>query len=134
MQGSCLCGAIGYEIDSLDTPIRHCSCKTCRKAHAAAFNSGAGVRPEHFRWLRGEELLGHFESSAGKIRHFCSRCGTQLAAEKEGLAYVIVRVATLDDDPGTTPAGHIWTSHEVPWLAYGDGLNRDEEWPAGYSK
>ena len=54
MHGSCLCGAIHYEIDGLSGPINHCSCRTCRKAHAAAFTSTAAVDRTHFRWLVGE--------------------------------------------------------------------------------
>jgi hypothetical protein len=132
MQGSCLCGAIVYQVDSLDTPVRHCSCHTCRKAHAAAFNTGCGVKKEHFRWVQGEALLAHYESSPGKVRHFCSRCGSQLVAEKVGVPYMVLRLATLDDDPGVRPSAHIWTSHEVPWLSYGEDLPRCEEWPPGY--
>lgn len=49
MKGSCLCGAVAYEIDQLDMPIGHCHCHTCRKAHAAAYTSTAGVLREHFR-------------------------------------------------------------------------------------
>lgn len=45
MKGSCLCGAIEYEVDQLDMPISHCHCRTCRKAHAAAFAPTAGVTP-----------------------------------------------------------------------------------------
>ena len=50
-----------------------------------------------------------------------------LIAERGYQPYVIVRVATLDDDPGVRPTSHIWTAHEVPWLAY-DGVARWEEW------
>jgi hypothetical protein len=63
MKGSCLCGAIEYEIDRLDMPICHCHCHTCRKANAAAFVSTAGVMREHFRWVKGKEKLTAFESS-----------------------------------------------------------------------
>ena len=119
MKGSCLCKAIEYEVDRLDTPIKHCSCITCRKAHAAAFNTGAGVLREHFRWLQGAELLSSYESSPGKLRHFCSICGSQLVAEINGAARMMLRVATLDDDPSCKPQTHIWTSHQVPWLEYG---------------
>ncbi len=48
LHGSCLCKAIEYELDGLDMPISHCHCHTCRKAHAAAFASTAGVMREHF--------------------------------------------------------------------------------------
>ncbi|CAG1023104.1 S-(hydroxymethyl)glutathione synthase [Patescibacteria group bacterium] len=118
MKGSCLCGAIEYEIDSIDMPITHCHCQTCRKAHAAPFASTAGVMRKHFRWLKGENKLSSFESSAGKLRYFCSVCGSHLMAARENFPHVIVRVATLDEDPKLIPQAHIWTSHQVIWLSY----------------
>ncbi len=131
MRGSCLCGAIRYEVDRLDSPIQHCSCQSCRKAHAAAFNTGAAVLQEHFRWLLGEELLRSYESSPGKRRHFCSNCGSQLIAERQGYARLILRVATLGDDPGVQPQSQIWKSHEVPWLDYGRRITAWPEWAPG---
>lgn len=122
MKGSCLCGAVAYEIDQLDMPISHCHCRTCRKAHAAAFNSSAGVRHEHFRWLGGEENLKRFESSPGKFRMFCAECGCHLVAERRGQPHLLLRVATLDDDPGEQPVMHIWCSHDAPWLKDGESI------------
>ena len=127
MKGSCLCRAIEYEVDSLDMPIIFCHCKTCQKAHAAPFAPTAGVLREHFRWLRGKDKLSSFESSPGKIRHFCSVCGTQLVAERPAQPHVILRVATLDDDPKVKPEAHIWTSHDVEWLE-DEGIPSYEEW------
>lgn len=134
MKGSCLCGAIEYEVDQLDTAIQHCSCKTCRKAHAAAFNTGAGVLRSHFRWVKGESTLSSFESSPGKKRYFCSNCGSQLVAEKDGNPRLVLRVATLDEDPAVQPEFQIWKSHEVPWLRYGGDLPAYPEWHPGYGK
>ena len=131
MKGSCLCGAVEYEVDQLDVPISHCHCRTCRKAHAAAFASNAGVMREHFRWLKGKEQLVAFESSPGKFRHFCSVCGSQLVAERPAQPHVIVRVATLDDDPGTKPVMHIWCSHDAPWLQDDKDILFYQEWQPG---
>lgn len=131
MKGSCLCGGIQYECDNLDTPIVHCHCKTCRKAHAAPYASTAGVKRESFRWLKGHDLLKTFESSPGKLRHFCCACGTHLMAERPQQGQVIVRVATLDDDPGVTPAMHIWCSHDALWLQDGEGVPFYPEWQPG---
>jgi ADP-ribosyl-[dinitrogen reductase] hydrolase len=131
LKGSCLCGAVRYEVDRLDMPIVHCHCLTCRKAHAAAYASTAGVMRDHFRWLAGEEKLAAYESSPGKLRHFCSVCGTHLAAERPAEPRVIVRVATLDDDPDTKPTVHIWTSHDAPWLGTGEEIPCYPEWPPG---
>ncbi|WP_348945792.1 GFA family protein [Chitinibacter sp. FCG-7] len=129
-KGSCACGAVGYEVARLASAITHCHCQTCRKTHAAAFNSAAGVEPSDFRWLRGEDLLSRFESSPGKVRYFCSQCGSHLVAKKEGRPLLVLRVATLDEDPQATPTEHIWTSHRQPWLAF-EGLAEHEEWQPG---
>jgi len=127
MKGSCLCGAIAYEIDSIDTPIGHCHCRTCQKAHAAPFATTTGVLRAHFRWLQGEEKLSSFESSPGKLRHFCSVCGSHLVAERFGQPNLIVRVATLDENPSLSPQMHIWTSHDQPWLVY-ENIPAYPEW------
>lgn len=130
MRGSCLCGRIVYSVEKLVSPPRHCSCRTCRKAHAAAFNTSAAVAKSDFRWIDGEALLSAFESSPGKVRSFCSVCGSQLIAERAGSETIALRVATLDDDPMLRPEAHIWMSGEVPWLAYRDGVSSFDEWEA----
>ena len=131
MKGSCLCGAVEYEVDQLDMPIAHCHCRTCRKANAAVYVSTAGVKREHFRWLKGKEKLSAFESSPGKLRHFCSVCGSHVLGERPAQPHVMVRVATLDEDPGSKPAMHIWCSHDAPWLRDGEDVPSYQEWQPG---
>jgi ADP-ribosyl-[dinitrogen reductase] hydrolase len=131
MKGSCLCGAVTYEATLDDLKIGHCSCRTCRKAHAAPFAPTARVPREKFRFLSGEDRLGAFESSPGRLRRFCSVCGSHVVAERPGDPHVVLRVATLDDDPGITPLIHIWKSHEVPWCSYGGDIKEFAEWPPG---
>jgi hypothetical protein len=132
MLGSCLCKSIEYEVSQLDSAIAHCACHTCRKAHAAAFNTTASVKLNHFRWLKGESLLKGYESSPGKIRFFCSNCGSHLIARRDGRDYLVLRVATLDDDPLTTPEFQIWTSHKVPWLSDSPTTMAYPEWEPGH--
>ncbi|HBX37286.1 MAG TPA: aldehyde-activating protein [Pseudohongiella sp.] len=117
MKGSCLCGESRYEINALSGPIMHCHCMTCQKAHSAVFATTARVNRDDFRWLKGADDLGSFESTPGKRRWFCRNCGSHLVAEWVDRPEVIVRVATLDEDPGVVPAAHIWTSHDRAWLA-----------------
>jgi hypothetical protein len=127
IEGSCLCGEVAFEADALAGAIGHCHCRTCQKAHAASFSTTARVLRDQFRWVRGEALLRHFESSPGKRRHFCSNCGTHLIAEWADRPNVILRMGAVDTDPGKTPAGHIWMSHALPWLDYGESLPRFSE-------
>ena len=129
MRGSCLCGAIEYQADALAGPIVHCHCRTCQKAHAAAFATTVRVNRKDFRWLKGEASLAAYESTAGKLRRFCSRCGSQLISEWLDQPQVIVRVATLDADPRARPAVNIWASHDLPWLAHDGDLPSFAEFP-----
>lgn len=130
MKGSCLCGAIAYEVDGLDGPVQHCHCRTCRKAQAAVFAPTVRVDRGHFRWLQGESLLSAYESSPGKQRFFCSNCGTHLVAMREGQPHVVLRVATLDEAPARVEAfAHIWVSHDLPWLHYDESLPSHSEFP-----
>ncbi len=130
LKGSCLCGAVRYEANRLASPIAHCHCATCRKAQGSAYASTARVMREDFRWLAGEERLTRYESSEGKYRYFCSTCGSHLMAERPAQPHVILRVATLDDDPGARPEFHIWTSPDVPWLTDEGATPHHPEWAA----
>lgn len=130
MTGSCLCGAVEYEAAEVG-PIVHCHCNTCRKAHAAAFASTARVNREHFRWVKGENKLSSFASSPGKVRQFCSVCGSHLVAKRAGQVHLILRVATLNDDPGARPSMHIWRSHDVQWLQDDGQIPSHAEWQPG---
>lgn len=127
MNGSCLCKRVRYECDRLAGSITHCCCHTCRKAHAAAYTSTARVRREDFRWTQGEEFLTAFNSSPDKLRYFCSVCGSHLMAERPHQSHVILRVATLDDDPAQMPVSYIWCSHTVPWLTERDDVPHYEQ-------
>jgi len=122
MRGSCCCGAIAYEIDPPLEQIMHCHCKTCQKVQGAAFASVAFIPHERFRWIHGQEMLSDYESSPGKRRYFCPRCGSHLLAIRQGQPHVILRVSSLDDDPQPGEQAHIWTSHDRPWLNYSADL------------
>ena len=52
-------------------------------------------------------------------------------AERLAQPHVIVRVATLDEDPGSKPVMHIWCSHDVSWLQDGENTQFYQEWQPG---
>jgi hypothetical protein len=121
LTGSCLCGAVQYTASNLG-PIGHCHCETCRKAHTAAFSSVARVKRAAFEWTQGEQALASFQSSPGKHRYFCSRCGSQLIAAWEDEDEVILRLGCLESDPRQQAVAHIWTSDAAPWYEITDDL------------
>ena len=75
--------------------------------------------------------MSAFESSPGRFLRFCSGCGSHILAERLNDPHVVLRVATLDEDPCVRPAIHIWIADSAPWLDEGDDLPRYLEWPPG---
>ncbi|WP_233153008.1 GFA family protein [Motiliproteus sp. MSK22-1] len=112
--GSCLCSKVKYEISGEVGDIVHCHCQTCRKAHGSAFSSVASVADTDFK-LFGFEHLNFYESSEGKKRYFCSHCGTQIYAKRDGTRHLILRLGSLDTDPNAREKNHIWVSQKASW-------------------
>jgi hypothetical protein len=124
IRGSCLCGAVRYEIDGALGPAGHCHCSMCRKAHGAAFGTYSRVKVRDFRVLGdGARHVRAYESSAGVRRTFCDSCGSTLqyitAAQPESFALAL---GTLDDDPGVRPRDHIFVGSKAPWYEITDDL------------
>jgi hypothetical protein len=128
LTGSCLCGGVAYEVDANLSRIVHCHCPTCRKTHGTAFSSVTAVPREKFRWVRGAELLGSFESSSGKFRRFCTRCGSHVMAERTAQPTVLLRLGCLNTAVGERPQVHIWRSQGASWY---DPKAPFEELPEG---
>jgi hypothetical protein len=125
LTGSCLCRSVAYEVDADVERIAHCHCQTCRKTHGTAFSSVTAVPREKFRWTRGETLLGAFESSPGKFRRFCTRCGSHIVAERVAQPVVLLRLGCLDTLLGERPQVHIWRSDAASW--YDPGQQHPEK-------
>lgn len=122
--GSCLCGAVAYEVDAPIGSATHCHCGQCRKAHGAAFATYANVRREHFRFTRGQESVKTFHSSPGVSRTFCQHCGASLQwfAEQPHPNWLSVALGTLDTPLDELAQTHIYTQFKADWYRINDGL------------
>jgi len=129
--GSCLCGAVGYEVHGELGPITVCHCRKCRKANGSAFNAVAPIAREHFSLLAGQEALSEFESSPGVHRVFCTGCGAQLYSRRDAMPDTLrLRLGTLDTPVEGEPIQHIFTAHKAEWYAIpGDAPQYPEQVP-----
>jgi hypothetical protein len=119
--GSCLCGAVAYEIDGPLAGVQFCHCSQCRRASGAAFVANLPVAAANFRVVRGS--LKSYASSPGKERLFCADCGSPIisrAASAPGM--VRVRAGTLDEPAPTHPEFRFHVASNVAWLPITDDL------------
>jgi hypothetical protein len=122
LRGSCLCGAIRYEIDGELGAIVLCHCSMCRKAQGSAFATTAPVDPARFRIVAGADQLRAYRSSPGKERCFCSSCGSPIISRRDAPPMVRVRVGTLDTPISARPTAHIHVASKAEWEEIADRL------------
>lgn len=119
--GSCLCGAVRYEIHGELGPITVCHCRKCRKANGSAFSAVAPFSRQHLRLISGDHALAEFESSPGVHRVFCSGCGAQLYSRRVALPDLLrLRLGTLDTALAGKPSRHIFVAHKAEWFDIAD--------------
>lgn len=126
--GSCLCGGIQFRIHAELEPIQVCHCMQCRKAQGAPVATNTPVQSSAFELLRGAELLASFESSPGKQRVFCSRCGSPIYSCKDTLPGVLrVRAGLINEPLRVGLVAHFHTASKANWWPIDDGLPQFEE-------
>ena len=121
--GSCLCGGVQFNVKSELEPIQVCHCSQCRKAQGAPFATNIPVAALAFQLICGGELLTEFESSPGKKRVFCSRCGSPIYSSKDTLAGVVrLRAGLINEPLETKPIAHFYTASKCNWWSINDDL------------
>lgn len=122
-QGSCLCGAVRYQVEGELAPIQICHCSQCRKAQGTAFVTNIPVRESAFVLLGGAEQLKAYESSPGKQRVFCADCGSPIYSRTSKLPGVLrIRAGSLEGELETRPGGHAFTASRANWWDIHDDL------------
>ena len=121
--GECLCGGIAFVIDGDLAPIQICHCSQCRKAQGGPFATNIPVPPKTFRLVRGGDLLKSYESSPGKERLFCGRCGSPVISRRRSLPEVVrVRAGLINEPLPVRPEWHAHTASKANWWTIRDEL------------
>lgn len=131
LYGSCLCGAVKYEVRG--TPVRfyHCHCLRCRKATGTGHASNLFVQPGSLRWLGGEELLRSYKIPEAKrfARQFCVNCGSPLPRLVNDTDMVVIPAGSLDTEPAIEPQSRIFWDSRSKWSCGGDGIAVYAQYP-----
>ena len=128
IKGKCHCESVKYESKNNSKFAVFCHCETCRQINGSAFGSSAAVPKVGFFIISGENFLEEYESSPGKIRHFCTKCGTHVyATSAKNPEYVMLRLGCIEGNHDIFPTKHIWVSHKAPWYEITNNLPMYEE-------
>ena len=131
VQGSCLCGDVRFEVSCTHGIATSCHCSICRKFHGSAFATHAAVSADELRWLRGEERIRRFQTSAEGFRAFCERCASNVpATPMPGIAFV--PLGNVEGDPGVRPIANIFVGSKACLYEITDGLLSHDEYQPGF--
>ena len=74
-------------------------------------------------------MLREYESSPGKHRAFCSRCGSPIYARlAENRDTLRIRLGSLDTPFAKQPRAHTWVSDKASWEPIDDQLPQFDQW------
>lgn len=119
-KGSCLCGAITFEVSGALRPPDACHCSQCRKQSGHVWASTDVARDA--LTIRGAENLTWFRSSERVRRGFCSACGSSLFWEPIGKDMIAVAMGAFDRPTGTRLAMHIHVADKGDYYEITDGV------------
>lgn len=128
-QGSCLCGAVRYEVDGPFNTMVHCHCSMCRKHHGAMFATFVGAPLMGFRWLAGERSIQTYQSSEHGFRPFCRTCGSVAPTLVQKMDLALLPAGNLEGSLDVKPQSHIFVGSKAPWYTITDALPQHEEYP-----
>lgn len=120
--GQCLCGEVKIEICGGITDIIHCHCSLCRKSSGTAYATNGFVSSAEFSVIQGEQLLKVFSLKQGRLRHFCSNCGSPVySSSAADPGRIRIRLGILDSEITERPISHNFVSSKANW----DNLDAD---------
>lgn len=126
-KGSCLCGAVTFEVEGdLHAPDA-CHCSQCRK-HSGHYFASTDV-PRSALTIHGEDKVGWFRSSEKARRGFCSVCGSTLFWDPIGRDWTGIAMGAFDTPTKTHLAVHIYTADKGDYYDIADGVQQFEQVP-----
>ena len=130
-EGSCLCGAVKYQLRGEAKRFYHCHCRRCRKASGTGHATNIMVQAKDFTWQQGEQLLKKFKVPEAErfYTHFCSQCGSAMPRSVPEIGMVVIPAGSLDSELNLQPQARIFWDSRTPWSCAGEELPVFAEYP-----
>jgi hypothetical protein len=118
--GSCLCGAVAFEIEGPLRDVTYCHCSQCRKV--TGHHMAATSAPLSAIRMLNETGLAWYRSSGEAQRGFCKTCGATLFWKPDDEARYAIAAGSLDLPTGLKAVKHIYVADKGDYYAIADGL------------
>lgn len=119
-RGSCMCGAVRFEVEGELPPPDACHCAQCRKQSGHVFVSTdvprAAVR------IHGAESVGWYRSSDKARRGFCATCGSSLFWDPLHHDWIGIAMGAFDGPTGTRIHVHVHVAEKGDYYELTDGV------------
>ena len=123
-KGSCLCGAVRFNVEGELAGGDACHCVQCRK-HSGHYFASTDV-PKSALTVEGEDQLAWYQSSDRVRRGFCKVCGSSLFWDPVQSGKIAVAMGAFDDPTGTSLHMHIFVAEKGDYYDIADGLPQHE--------
>lgn len=119
-KGSCLCGAVQFEVSGELPGPDACHCAQCRK-QSGHFWASTDVQKAALS-VNGAEKVTWYRSSERVQRGFCSVCGSVLFWDPLARPFIGVAMGAFDGPTNTKLAKHIFVESKGDYYELGDGV------------
>jgi hypothetical protein len=123
--GSCLCGAVGFEVTCPLPPPDACHCSQCRK-HSGHFWVSTDV-PRAALTIHGADHLTWFRSSEKVRRGFCSTCGSSLFWDPIHTDWIGIALGAFEPPTNTKLAIHIFVADKGDYYDIADDVPQHQQ-------
>jgi len=122
-KGSCLCGAVSFEVAGDLPGPDACHCTQCRK-HSGHVFASTDV-PRAAVTVHGAENLTWYPTQKAR-RGFCSTCGSSLFWDPFNRDWIGIAMGAFDSPTGTRLAIHIHVADKGDYYEIADGVPQNQ--------
>jgi hypothetical protein len=124
--GSCLCGAVSFEVRGALRSTIACHCTQCRK-QTGTYMSATSCSDGDLVLTR-QDGLKWFRSSENAQRGFCEECGSVLFWKEDGSGTTSIATGSIDGASGAPLEGHIFCASAGDYYEIAGGSYRKDRW------
>ena len=122
-RGSCLCGAVSFEVEGELPGPDACHCSICRRVSGHYWASTD--LPRSAVTIHGAENVTWYQSSEKIRRGFCATCGSALFFDPVHRDWTAIAMGAFDKPTGTRLAKHIFVEDKGDYYEIADGVPQE---------